>query len=68
MPDNQGTVAISVGLRHACALLDDNSIVCWGHHGGNTGIIGTGFAQDSDFNSINNYNTPQYVNTPLGAR
>ena len=67
MPDNQGTVAISVGHQHACALLDDNSIVCWGHHGGQTGTIGTGYSQDSNFNTISNYNSPQYVNTPLGV-
>ena len=54
MPNNQSVVAISVSEQHVCALLDDNSIVCWGYHGGITGIIGTGNHQDSNLVTINN--------------
>ena len=66
MPDNQNTVALSVGYSHSCALTDDNSLVCWGSHNHQNGIIGTGNSYDDNFNEINYYNTPQYVEIPIG--
>ncbi len=36
--------AIEVGSRHACAVLDDNTVKCWGHSG--QGKLGLGDAED----------------------
>ena len=37
---NRSAMQVSVGSYHACALLDDLSIACWGHNG--HGQIGIG--------------------------
>lgn len=42
MPAGRTASAISAGSDHACALLDDASVACWGWNG--TGQIGTGTA------------------------
>ena len=33
-------VSISLGMEHACAILDDGSLKCWGY--GDSGRLGTG--------------------------
>jgi alpha-tubulin suppressor-like RCC1 family protein len=42
LPAGRTAVSIDVGIYHACAILDDFSLVCWGQN--NNGQIGTGNA------------------------
>ena len=56
-----------LGLNHACAILDDNSLVCWGrNHEGQLGV-GTGSNESCNFggNNFNCVKTPTEVD--LGA-
>lgn len=39
-----GVVQVSVGVHHACALLEDNSVKCWGKNG--RGQLGDGSIDD----------------------
>ena len=40
--DNKSAVEVSAGIAHTCAILDDNSLVCWGHNGnGRLGVTGS---------------------------
>ena len=43
-------ISLSLGFSHTCAILDDNSVKCWGRNNGQLGI-----------NSLSDQNTPQTV-------
>ena len=43
-----GVAAISVGTEHACALMDDHSMKCWGHNGSWIGDGNDHLPGDSD--------------------
>ncbi len=53
---NRTAVAISSGISHTCAILDNGSLSCWGY--GYAGQLGNG--------GNSNQNTPQSVNLGLG--
>lgn len=39
----ENVIAISTGYSHACALLEDNTVKCWGNNGGKkSGYLGVG--------------------------
>ena len=44
MPEN--ILSLAAGEQHTCAMLDDNSIMCWGMN--NSGQLGIGSTQDSN--------------------
>ena len=55
LPSGRIAVDVDAGQHHACAVLDNGSIVCWGHN--NYGMLGFG-----PYSSIAN-SLPQYINT-----
>ena len=57
--EGRSAVAISLGNNHTCALLDDNSVKCWG---GNT------YGQVGDGTSGNTRQTPVLVSLDSGAK
>jgi len=40
MPENRSAIAVSVGMGNSCAVLDNNSLYCWGRS--DTGSMGQG--------------------------
>ncbi len=49
-PGTRTASALTVGKNHACALLNDQSVVCWG--GGNTGQLGRGNSNIGDTTTL----------------
>ena len=45
LPVGRTAVTISGGLRHACAIMDDGSLYCWGQN--SAGQLGLGYSNDS---------------------
>ena len=44
LPLNRHVVALDAGWNHACAIMDDNSLYCWGHN--SYGQVGNGNTTD----------------------
>lgn len=58
--------AVSAGDQHACALLVDGSVHCWGY--GANGRLGTGFADDRLDGAVDpSSGTDEASTVPLGA-
>ena len=55
-PDDKGVKSIGMGLKHTCAILEDDSLTCWGLD--SYGALGNGNLDTSD-----KY-TPQTITTP----
>jgi len=55
-PDGKGVKSIGMGLKHTCAILEDDTLTCWGLD--SYGALGNGNSDTSD-----KY-TPQAITTP----
>ena len=58
LPPGRQAVAISLGREHACAILDNNSVYCWGDNDYSALGIGTQY---------NDEHIPIFVDLPVGA-
>ncbi len=50
LPTNSNLVALSIGVRHTCGLLDNGSVYCWGW--GSSGQLGDGTTQNRNNSSV----------------
>lgn len=50
LPANSNLVAISMGVRHTCGLLDNGSVYCWGW--GSSGQLGDGTTETRNNSSV----------------
>jgi len=57
LPQGRTALAISLGQHHSCAILDNNSIYCWGYN--NFGQLGVDATSSSPL--------PAFVNMPIGS-
>jgi alpha-tubulin suppressor-like RCC1 family protein len=57
LPQNRKAIGISLAVSHSCAILDNNSVYCWGRN--NYGQLGIGEAGDAW--------TPEFVELPSGS-
>ena len=55
-PDGKGVKSIGMGVKHTCAILEDDTLTCWGLD--SYGALGNGNLDTSD-----KY-TPQTITTP----
>jgi alpha-tubulin suppressor-like RCC1 family protein len=58
LPEGRVATDFSVGNEHSCAILDNDSVVCWGMN--NYGQLGD--------NSTTNAKTPTFVHLPNGSK
>ena len=59
-PDGKAVESIGMGSKHTCAILEDDTLVCWGTDA--FGVLGNGDSETSD-----KY-TPQVVATPADRK
>jgi len=57
LPENRSLVALALGPRHTCGILDDGSVSCWGGNN-DYGVFGDG--------STNNSTYPRTAQLPAG--